>query len=235
WTLVELDENLKLWDVHFRLTVRDPGILPREVDWGERFLWPKKDILDRLVPSNTLYKRVVDKVHLEVCIKKYYTRFRARDQWTRFDQYLKPRIAKFARGARLTPEREEKLIVGISLLLEERELLRELLFKREGVLAWSWEHIQRKIVTEMLQDRLKKGSIKRYHGPYRNPWFLVKKKAAGQYRIIIAAMKLNSVTIRDANMPLNADEFAEDFAGMQICLIVDLFSGYDQISLVEDC
>ncbi|KAJ5636867.1 uncharacterized protein N7484_010180 [Penicillium longicatenatum] len=161
WTLVELDENLKLWDVHFRSTVRDPGILPREVDWGERFLRPKKDILDRLVPSNTLYKRVADKVHLvniplqdgsvpeghagwqEVCIKKYHTRFRARDQRTRFDQYLKPRIAEFARGARLTPEREEKLIFGTSLLPEERELLRELLFKREGMLAWSWEHIQR--------------------------------------------------------------------------------------------
>ncbi|KAJ5660869.1 gag-pol polyprotein [Penicillium longicatenatum] len=48
-------------------------------------------------------------------------------------------------------------------------------------------------------------------------------------------MKLNSVTIRDANMPPNADEFAEDFAGMQICSMVDLFSGYDQISLAEDC
>lgn len=31
---------------------------------------------------------------------------------SRLDLYLRPRIAKFARGARLTPEQEEKLITG---------------------------------------------------------------------------------------------------------------------------
>ncbi|KAJ6110196.1 hypothetical protein N7486_002431 [Penicillium sp. IBT 16267x] len=284
WRLVALEEDMQEWDLHFRTTIRELDVLPRELDWKERFIRPKKDISDRTVPVNTLYKRVADKVHpvsvpltdgsvpegqpgwKKVCLEKYHTRFRARDERTRFDRYLKPRIAEFARGARLTPEREEKLVVGTDLLPEERELLREMLFKREGVLAWSWEHIRRvhpevfspqkirtidhepwqhpgfqipralhQTVTEMLQDRLKKGSIERCHGPYRNPWFLVKKKAAGQYRIVIAAMKLNSVTIRDANMPPNADEFAEDFAGMQICSMVDLFSGYDQISLAEEC
>ncbi|KAJ6114337.1 hypothetical protein N7486_000115 [Penicillium sp. IBT 16267x] len=284
WRLVALEEDMQEWDLHFRTTIRELDVLPRELDWKERFIRPKKDISDRTVPVNTLYKRVADKVHpvsvpltdgsvpegqpgwKKVCLEKYHTRFRARDERTRFDRYLKPRIAEFARGARLTPEREEKLVVGTDLLPEERELLREMLFKREGVLAWSWEHIRRvhpevfspqkirtidhepwqhpgfqipralhQTVTEMLQDRLKKGSIERCHGPYRNPWLLVKKKAAGQYRIVIAAMKLNSVTIRDANMPPNADEFAEDFAGMQICSMVDLFSGYDQISLAEEC
>ncbi|KAJ6110929.1 hypothetical protein N7486_003164 [Penicillium sp. IBT 16267x] len=262
WRLVALEEDMQEWDLHFRTTIRELDVLPRELDWKERFIRPKKDISDRTVPVNTLYKRVADKVHpvsvpltdgsvpegqpgwKKVCLEKYHTRFRARYERTRFDRYLKPRIAEFARGARLTPEREEKLVVGTDLLPEERELLREMLFKREGVLAWSWEHIRR-VHPEVFSPQ-KIRTID--HEPWQHPgfqipralhqtksWFLVKKKAAGQYRIVIAAMKLNSVTIRDANMPPNADEFAEDFAGMQICSMVDLFSGYDQISLAEEC
>ena len=60
--------------------------------------------------------------------------------------------------------------------------------------------------------------------------FLVKKKN-GKYRLVNAAMWVNKVTIRDANLPPTADEFAEDFAGMAVVSLVDLFSGYDQFEL----
>jgi RNase H-like domain found in reverse transcriptase/Reverse transcriptase (RNA-dependent DNA polymerase) len=88
------------------------------------------------------------------------------------------------------------------------------------------------IVKEMLRDRLKRGTLERCHGPYRNPWFLVKKKD-GNYRLINAAMWLNKVTIRDATLPPTADEFAERFAGMKILTLADLHSGYDQCPLDE--
>ncbi|KAJ5963047.1 hypothetical protein N7481_001456 [Penicillium waksmanii] len=232
---------------------------------------------------NTLYKRKADKVQpvnstdsdgtipvghpdwQHECLKKYHTQYRASDIRTEFDHLLKPRISVIARGARLTPEREITLLVGKELLPRERALFRELLFKREGVLAWEWEHVQRirnevmppqriktvpheawqhpgfKIphalnttVIKMLRDRLRKGVLEPCDGPYRNPWFLVGKKQTGKYRMVNAAMLINKVTKRDANMPPIADEFAEEFAGMAIASLVDLFSGYDQIELHKD-
>ena len=44
-------------------------------------------------------------------------------------------------------------------------------------------------------------------------------------------MFLNKVSIKDANLPLSADEFSEDFSGIAIMSIVNLFSGYDQVLL----
>jgi len=42
---------------------------------------------------------------------------------------------------------------------------------------------------------------------------------------------MNRRTIRDANLPPSVDEFSEEFAGCQMALIIDLFSGYNQIEL----
>ena len=225
WELVDVGEVQAEGgnDVHYRI-----GICEEEIgqwkwdDWPENVLRPKKEVA---LGMNTLYKRKGEKIHPvgvpladgsvpeglpgweEACLRKYHTQYRAKDEPSPFDNYLKPRIACFARGARLSPEREERLIVGKELWPAERELLREMLYKREGVLAWDWEHMgsvrpevyapQRirtvpheawkhpgfqvprsldKEVSEMLRDRLKKGTMERCHGPYRNPWFLVKKK-----------------------------------------------------------
>ena len=44
---------------------------------------------------------------------------------------------------------------------------------------------------------------------------------------------LNAVTIRDACMPPSVDDFSEDFAGYPILTTVDMFSGYDQMTLDE--
>jgi hypothetical protein len=63
-------------------------------------------------------------------------------------------------------------------------------------------------------------------GPYRNLWFIIKKKN-GKYRLINSATLINGVTIRDANLPPVADEFAEEFAGRVIGSYLDWFSGYD--------
>ena len=79
----------------------------------------------------------------------------------------------------------------------------------------------------MLKDRLKRGVLEKYKGAYRNPWFLVVKKEVGEYRLINAAMKMNEVTLRDANLPPSVDEFSEEFIGCITALLVDFFSGYD--------
>jgi hypothetical protein len=59
---------------------------------------------------------------------------------------------------------------------------------------------------------------------------LVQKKS-GKYRLVNAVIKLNKHIIQNANLPLSVDKFSKEFVGCQIALIIDLFSGYNQIEL----
>jgi hypothetical protein len=79
----------------------------------------------------------------------------------------------------------------------------------------------------MLKERLNRGVLEYSEGPYKNPWFLVKKKKPGDYRLINSATHLNAVTRRDANLPPSVNEFAEEFIGCYITSLVDLYSGYN--------
>jgi hypothetical protein len=90
------------------------------------------------------------------------------------------------------------------------------------------------LIIDMLKERMKANILEHSRGPYRNPWFLAKKQTPGTYRIINAATHMNKVTIKDANVPPNTEEFAEDFAGMSIGSLVDLYSGYDQCELHQN-
>ena len=181
----------------------------------------------------------------------------------KFDHWLTPKFSDMPRGERLTNERAAKLVVGEELWPKERELFLEMLYNREKALAFDFSHcgrihedvappqeirtiehqawqspgfpVPKKLlptVIRMLQDRVDAGTLEECHGPYRNQWFLVAKKS-GAYRLVDAAMKYNAVTIRDANLPPNADEVSEDFAGCVITSLIDFFSGYDQVTLVE--
>jgi hypothetical protein len=93
----------------------------------------------------------------------------------------------------------------------------------------------RKVICDMLKERFERGTLEYCQGPYRNPWFLVEKKPKGEgkYRLINAAMEINRVTIKDANLPPSTDEFAEEFAGMLVGSFIDFFSGYNQMGLAE--
>ena len=66
-------------------------------------------------------------------------------------------------------------------------------------------------VIRILKERIRSGLLEDCNRAYRNPWFLVKKKS-GAYRIVDATIYINKVTIKDANLPPNIDEFSEDFA-----------------------
>ena len=166
-----------------------------------------------------------------------------------------------AKGSRLTPERITTIQVGSDLWPREKALLIACLTNREGALAYDFTHcgVVKPVVAppqeirviphdawqttpfafpkaltdtvrQMLQDRVQSGALEPCYGPYRNPWFLV-KKGEGKYRLINAAMKINAVTIRDANLPPATDEFAEEFAGNKVASLIDWFSGYDQVPL----
>ena len=63
----------------------------------------------------------------------------------------------------------------------------------------------------MLRDQIKRGVLEKCDRLYQNPWFLVAKKVVYIYQLINAAIKMNSVILRDANLPLTVDEFLEEF------------------------
>jgi len=83
----------------------------------------------------------------------------------------------------------------------------------------------------MLKERLDKGILKYSEGPYKNLWFLVKKKTLRDYRLINSVTHLNIITRRDVNLLQSVNEFTEEFAGYYIISLVDLYSGYDQMLL----
>jgi hypothetical protein len=87
---------------------------------------------------------------------------------------------------------------------------------------------------EILKNRINREILKPYHEPYRNPWFIVKKKNK-KYRLVNYAAELNRHTIRDANMPLNVNIFLKKFAGYVIISFIDFFSGYDHVKLDFKC
>ena len=86
-------------------------------------------------------------------------------------------------------------------------------------------------VVQMLKERAQRGVMEWGNGPYRNKWFLVAKKEKDTYRLITAVVEMNRVTVRDANIPPGVDQFSEEFAGLTMASLIDLFSGYDQILL----
>ena len=48
------------------------------------------------------------------------------------------------------------------------------------------------------------------------------------------AVKLNWITIRDANLPLSIDEFSEKFADCTISFFINFFSSYDRVKLNKE-
>lgn len=59
----------------------------------------------------------------------------------------------------------------------------------------------------------------------------MKKSTFEKYRLVNIVVKLNQVTIREANLPLSADKFSEKFADYAIFSCMDFFSCYDQVEL----
>jgi len=88
-------------------------------------------------------------------------------------------------------------------------------------------------VIEIFKDRVEKDVFELSYGPYRNPWFLVKKKEKGKYRLINTTIKINRMIVRDINLPPSINKFSEKFAEYIIAFLIDFFSGYNQIKFYE--
>ena len=85
----------------------------------------------------------------------------------------------------------------------------------------------------MLRECFQKNLIELSYALYRNPYFLVKKKEENKYRLINNVMEINWVIIRDGNLPPTINEFSGEFGNYIIILLINFFSGYNQIKLDE--
>ena len=84
---------------------------------------------------------------------------------------------------------------------------------------------------KILKERLDKRVLEYSKGPYKNLWFLVKKKTLRDYKLINSITYLNIITRRDVNLLPSVDEFTEEFISYYIISLIDLYSGYDQMLL----
>lgn len=183
---------------------------------------------------------------------------------SRFHEYILPKRSGLPYGTRLTPDRIGMLKMGEELWEAEREMLLEILYSREAVLTFEWEEIGRvreevtppiKIRTVPHEPWMAKGvpysQISGAHShrdcPTANECETVGRLPRSISEFLLpgferkweisfdqAAVFLNKVSIKDANLPPSADEFSEEFSGMAITSVVDLFSGYDQVPLAEE-
>ena len=147
--------------------------------------------------------------------------------------------------------------IAPNLLPREREMLLEMLYRREAALAWDFKEsgrVSTEVVPPVVIDTVP-------HKAWRADQFPIPRKlrdvviemvqeridrgtlelCKSQYRnpwflvakkdkgyqLINNAQKINGVTIRDANPPPNPNEFLEEFAGCVIILLIDFFSRYN--------
>ena len=85
-------------------------------------------------------------------------------------------------------------------------------YKAQQSLGFSLLRVLIPTVIEMLKDRLWFSILEYCKGLYRNQQFLIKKLEKVEYRLINTATDMNKVTIRDTNILLSLDDFAENFA-----------------------
>lgn len=81
-------------------------------------------------------------------------------------------------------------------------------------------------VVELLKEKIAAGIYEPSQSSYRSRWFCVLKKS-GKLRLVHDLQPLNKVTIRDAGLPPNLDNFVEPFAGRQCYSVFDLYWGFD--------
>lgn len=81
-------------------------------------------------------------------------------------------------------------------------------------------------VVELLKEKIAAGVYEPSQSSYRSRWFCVLKKS-GKLRLVHDLQPLNKVSIRDAGLPPNLDNFVEPFAGRQCYSVFDLYWGFD--------
>jgi hypothetical protein len=86
-------------------------------------------------------------------------------------------------------------------------------------------------VINIIKAKIAAGTYEPSNSSYRSAWFCVLKKDGKSLRLVHDLQPLNAVTIRDAAVPPNMDQMADDFACRACYGVLDLFVAFDQRSL----
>ena len=89
------------------------------------------------------------------------------------------------------------------------------------------------IVIKMLQKQIDVKLFKSCFKFYCNFWFLINKKIKNKYRMINVVMNMNEIIIWNINLLFNVKKFSEKFINMHVISLINFFSEYNQIILIE--
>ena len=115
----------------------------------------------------------------------------------------------------------------------KNQKIRTMSHKVWQIFDFSVSKILKFIVVNMLQKRINAELLKSCFESYRNSWFLIDKKIKNKYRMINAAMNMNEVIIRDANLSFNVEKFSKEFVKLCVAFLIDFFFEYNQVILIE--
>ncbi|EFW13399.1 conserved hypothetical protein [Coccidioides posadasii str. Silveira] len=167
------------------------------------------------------------------------------------EQLTNERIEKLKIGFKLTSQ-EKEFFISVLYKHEEAlawsfkdlygihsECLPPQVIQTEPHEAWQTKtyqipHALHNKLIKIIQDRLEAKMLEPCHGLYTNPYFLVAKKQKDKYYLVDTAHMYNKVTIWNAFIPPNVDKYTEDFSGLVMASLCNLFSGYDNFPLAEE-
>ncbi|MBW0583999.1 hypothetical protein O181_123714 [Austropuccinia psidii MF-1] len=86
---------------------------------------------------------------------------------------------------------------------------------------------------ELVRERIRTGLYEQSTSSYNSPLFCV-VKPKGKLRIVHDLQDLNKVTIKDAGLPPNVDEFVGSFSQRACYGLGDIMGGYDERELYID-
>ena len=90
-------------------------------------------------------------------------------------------------------------------------------------------------VCGIVRQKIKAGVYEPSNASYRSRWFTVAKKDGKHLRIVHSLEPLNAVTIAHSGIPPATEKLASKFAGRACGGMFDLYVGYDERLLAEEC
>jgi hypothetical protein len=102
-----------------------------------------------------------------------------------------------------------------------------------NVKPYRYPHSQKEVMTTIIQDMLREGTINPSNNLYSSPVLLVRKKD-GSLHFCVDYLALNAVTIRDRFLIPTIDELFDELGSASIFTKINLQSGYHQIRVVPE-
>ena len=171
----------------------------------------------------------------------------------KYDYWLISKFSTIFQNSRIISKRIKKMLVSDSMQMKEKKLLLFCLYNRKIAFAWNFSEIDQikseiislmkirtvfheiwqtadfsifkafqRTIIKMFREKMNVELFEKCHDSYRNLWFLIKKKS-NKYRMINAAMNINRVTIRNANLFSQMNAFVKEFVDMKMIFLIDFF------------